>query len=203
VARSIFERHGQIDLLVNNAGVNVPKRNWNELEISGWDQIVEVNLSGVLYAIHAVLPAMRDRKSGSIINIASWAGRIVSQNDRAGLYRHQARNSCSHSFVQYGRVPQRPQGMLPFARRSGDSNYEDAPGAALGRSHVEDAPAGRPRAYDRVRGEPASPCLRQRDPDQSRGESYLLGYLVERGFGFIWISVKNFGGCPMPTYHFQ
>ena len=47
VARSIFERHGQIDLLVNNAGVNVPKRNWNELEISGWDQIVEVNLSGV------------------------------------------------------------------------------------------------------------------------------------------------------------
>ena len=75
VARSILERHGQIDLLVNNAGVNVPKRSWNELEISGWDQIVEVNLSGVLYAIHAVLPAMRDRKSGSIINIASWAGR--------------------------------------------------------------------------------------------------------------------------------
>jgi NADP-dependent 3-hydroxy acid dehydrogenase YdfG len=79
VARSILERHGQIDLLVNNAGLNVPKRSWNELEISGWDQIVEVNLSGVFYAIHAVLPAMRDRKSGSIINIASWAGRIVSQ----------------------------------------------------------------------------------------------------------------------------
>lgn len=79
VARSILEKHGQIDLLVNNAGINVPKRSWNELDISGWDQIVEVNLSGVLYAIHAVLPAMRNRKSGSIINIASWAGRIVSQ----------------------------------------------------------------------------------------------------------------------------
>jgi NADP-dependent 3-hydroxy acid dehydrogenase YdfG len=79
VARSILAKHGQIDLLVNNAGLNVPKRSWKELEIGGWDQIVEVNLSGVLYAIHAVLPAMRDRKSGSIINIASWAGRIVSQ----------------------------------------------------------------------------------------------------------------------------
>ena len=79
VARSILEKHGQIDLLVNSAGLNVPKRSWNELEISGWEQIVEVNLSGVLYAIHAVLPAMRDRKAGSIINIASWAGRIVSQ----------------------------------------------------------------------------------------------------------------------------
>jgi NADP-dependent 3-hydroxy acid dehydrogenase YdfG len=78
-ARSILAKHGQIDLLVNNAGLNVPKRSWKDLEIGGWDQIVEVNLSGVLYAIHAVLPAMRERKSGSIINVASWAGRIVSQ----------------------------------------------------------------------------------------------------------------------------
>ena len=78
-ARSILAAHGQIDLLVNNAGLNVPKRSWNDLEISGWDQIVDVNLSGVLYAIHAVLPAMRERRTGSIINIASWAGRIVSQ----------------------------------------------------------------------------------------------------------------------------
>jgi NADP-dependent 3-hydroxy acid dehydrogenase YdfG len=79
VARSILAKHGQIDLLVNNAGLNVTRRSWKELEIAGWDQIVEVNLSGVLYAMHAVLPAMRERKSGSIINIASWAGRIVSQ----------------------------------------------------------------------------------------------------------------------------
>jgi NADP-dependent 3-hydroxy acid dehydrogenase YdfG len=78
-ARSILAAHGQIDLLVNNAGLNVPKRSWNDLEIGGWDQIVDVNLSGVLYAIHAVLPAMRGRRTGSIINIASWAGRIVSQ----------------------------------------------------------------------------------------------------------------------------
>jgi NADP-dependent 3-hydroxy acid dehydrogenase YdfG len=79
VAQSILAKHGQIDLLVNNAGLNVPKRSWKELEIGGWDQIVGVNLNGVMYAINAVLPAMRERKSGSIINIASWAGRIVSQ----------------------------------------------------------------------------------------------------------------------------
>jgi NADP-dependent 3-hydroxy acid dehydrogenase YdfG len=78
-ARSILAKHGQIDLLVNNTGLNVPKRSWKELEISGWDQVVTVNLSGVLYATHTVLPAMRDRKTGSIINTASWAGRIVSQ----------------------------------------------------------------------------------------------------------------------------
>jgi NADP-dependent 3-hydroxy acid dehydrogenase YdfG len=78
-AKSILANEGQIDLLVNNAGLNVPKRSWNDLEIGGWDQIVDVNLNGVLYAIHSVLPAMRERKTGSIINVASWAGRIVSQ----------------------------------------------------------------------------------------------------------------------------
>jgi NADP-dependent 3-hydroxy acid dehydrogenase YdfG len=78
-ANSILEKHGQIDLLVNNAGVNVPKPSWRDLEIEGWNYIVDINLKGVLYAIHAVLPAMRERKSGSIINVASWAGRIVSQ----------------------------------------------------------------------------------------------------------------------------
>ena len=48
-ARSILAKHGQIDLLVNNAGLNVPERSWKELEIGGWDQVVTVNLSGVLY----------------------------------------------------------------------------------------------------------------------------------------------------------
>jgi len=47
-ARSILAKHGQIDLLVNNAGLNVPERSWKELEIGGWDQVVTVNLSGSL-----------------------------------------------------------------------------------------------------------------------------------------------------------
>jgi NADP-dependent 3-hydroxy acid dehydrogenase YdfG len=99
VAQSILAKYGQIDLLVNNAGLNVPKRSWNELEIAGWDQIVEVNLNGVLYAIHAVLPAMRDRKSGSIINIASWAGRIVSQmTGPAYTVTKHAILALTHSF---------------------------------------------------------------------------------------------------------
>jgi len=79
LTQSILAKHGQIDLLVNNAGLNLPRRSWEELETGGWDRVVQVNLSGVLYAIHAVLPAMRARKSGSIINVASWAGRFVSQ----------------------------------------------------------------------------------------------------------------------------
>jgi len=64
---------------VNSAGLNVPKRSWADMELAGWDQLVEINLNGVLYCMRAVLPAMRAQKDGCIINVASWAGRHVSK----------------------------------------------------------------------------------------------------------------------------
>jgi len=78
-AEEILKRHGRIDLLVNSAGINVPKRSWADMELEGWDRLVEINLNGVLYCMRAVLPAMRRQKDGSIINVASWAGRHVSK----------------------------------------------------------------------------------------------------------------------------
>lgn len=78
-AQKIVAKHGRIDLLVNSAGINVPKRSWADMEIAGWDRLVEINLNGVLYCMRAVLPAMRAQKDGCIINVASWAGRHVSK----------------------------------------------------------------------------------------------------------------------------
>jgi NADP-dependent 3-hydroxy acid dehydrogenase YdfG len=78
-ADQILNRHGRIDLLVNSAGVNVPKRSWNDMELEGWDKLVDINLNGVLYCMRAVLPAMRRQKDGCIINVSSWAGRHVSK----------------------------------------------------------------------------------------------------------------------------
>ena len=79
VANSILKKHGRIDLLVNSAGLNLPKRSWGDMNLEGWDQIVDVNLNGLLYCMRAVLPAMRAQRDGSVINVASWAGRIVSK----------------------------------------------------------------------------------------------------------------------------
>ena len=79
VAGEIVARHGRIDLLVNSAGINVPKRRWDDMEIDGWNKLVEINLNGVLYCIRAVLPTMRRQRDGSIINVSSWAGRHVSK----------------------------------------------------------------------------------------------------------------------------
>ena len=78
-AQQILAKHGRIDLLVNSAGINVPKRSWADMEIEGWDKLVEINLNGVLYCMRAVLPAMRAQQDGCIINVASWAGRHVSK----------------------------------------------------------------------------------------------------------------------------
>lgn len=79
VAQQILAQHGRIDLLVNSAGINVPKRSWADMELDGWDRLVEINLNGVLYCMRAVLPAMRAQRDGCIINVASWAGRHVSK----------------------------------------------------------------------------------------------------------------------------
>src|SRR6266851_5388884 len=46
-AEQILSRHGRIDLLVNSAGINVPKRSWADMELEGWDKLVEINLNGL------------------------------------------------------------------------------------------------------------------------------------------------------------
>src|SRR6478736_880302 len=70
-ADAIVAKHGRIDLLVNSAGVNVPKRRWADMELEGWNQLVDINLNGVLYCMRAVLPAMRKQQDGLIINVSS------------------------------------------------------------------------------------------------------------------------------------
>lgn len=74
VADGIVSRHGGIDILVNSAGLNTPKRYWKDQTVEGWREVVGINLDGSFYTIHAVLPAMRARKDGLIINVSSWAG---------------------------------------------------------------------------------------------------------------------------------
>ena len=77
-AAEIHKRHGKVDILVNSAGINLPKRNFRDVSNEGWDEIVRINLSGMFYCVQAVLPGMRSRKDGLIINISSWAGRYAS-----------------------------------------------------------------------------------------------------------------------------
>jgi 2-hydroxycyclohexanecarboxyl-CoA dehydrogenase len=74
----IEQRLGPIDVLVNNAGTDLFSYFVNTDE-GLWDFVLGVNLRGVLAVTHAVLPGMQKRKSGSIVNVASEAGRVGSQ----------------------------------------------------------------------------------------------------------------------------
>ena len=80
-AADIEKRHGRVDILVTSAGTNIGggKRNLKTMSLEGWDEVVAINLNGLFYCCHAVLPGMRARKDGQIINISSWAGRYASQ----------------------------------------------------------------------------------------------------------------------------
>ncbi|MBP1995521.1 SDR family oxidoreductase [Paenibacillus eucommiae] len=78
LAQFALKQYGRIDVLVNNAGV-MPVSRLNELRIAEWDQMIDVNIKGVLYGIAAVLPIMREQQTGHIINISSVAGHEVNQ----------------------------------------------------------------------------------------------------------------------------
>jgi len=67
---------GGIDVIINNAGV-MPLSPLAELKINEWNQMIDVNLRGVLHGIAAVLPHMTARKSGHIINLSSIGGHQV------------------------------------------------------------------------------------------------------------------------------
>ena len=73
-AGAILARHGRIDILLNSAGLNTLNRLWKNQTVPGWRDVVGTNLDGTFYTVHAVLPAMRERKDGLIINVSSWAG---------------------------------------------------------------------------------------------------------------------------------
>lgn len=76
LAATARERFGRVDVLINNAGV-MPISLLAQGCVDDWDRMIDVNIKGVLYGIHAVLDDMLARGSGHIINISSVAGLSV------------------------------------------------------------------------------------------------------------------------------
>ncbi len=76
-------RFDQIDILVNNAGVMLLSP-VAEASTNDWRRMIDLNLLGLMYATQAVLPVMKRKGGGHVVNVASLAGRIANPN--AGAY---------------------------------------------------------------------------------------------------------------------
>jgi NADP-dependent 3-hydroxy acid dehydrogenase YdfG len=72
--RAVKERFGTVEILVNNAGAGI-FRSVGDLQPEEWDRMIALNLSGVYYCSHEVLPLMRAAGQGDVINISSLAGK--------------------------------------------------------------------------------------------------------------------------------
>lgn len=67
------EQYGKLDVIVNNAGVSQLSR-IDELDIDGWEEMIDINLKGVLYGMAAAIPVFKQQQSGHIVNIISTGG---------------------------------------------------------------------------------------------------------------------------------
>ncbi|GGE42142.1 NADP-dependent 3-hydroxy acid dehydrogenase YdfG [Pedobacter psychrotolerans] len=67
------ELYGKLDVIVNNAGVSQLSR-IDELDIDGWEEMIDINLKGVLYGMAAAIPIFKKQQSGHIVNIISTSG---------------------------------------------------------------------------------------------------------------------------------
>lgn len=108
MVQAAVERFGAVDILVNNAGILGNTRPLEEIPGDEWDAMMAINVKGVFNCTKAVLPIMKARHYGKIVNVSSSAGRSTSTFGGAhyttskaailGLTRHTAREAAPYNI---------------------------------------------------------------------------------------------------------
>jgi NADP-dependent 3-hydroxy acid dehydrogenase YdfG len=78
MGREVLKKFETVDLLVNAAGTNAPRRSLAELSAEDYKRMIDTNLNGAYHCAQAFLPSMRARQAGTIVNIVSDAGKLAS-----------------------------------------------------------------------------------------------------------------------------
>ena len=91
----VASRFGGIDVLINNAGVGV-FRDVADMSVDDWNRVIGINLTGVFHCTHAVIPHLRRRNGGWIINISS----LSSKNPFVGGAAYSASKAALNAFSE-------------------------------------------------------------------------------------------------------
>jgi NAD(P)-dependent dehydrogenase (short-subunit alcohol dehydrogenase family) len=100
LAAYVGKEYGRLDILVNNAGVGSFGTPLHEMKSDDWDRVMNTNLRGVYYCIHAFAPMMIERKYGHIINISSLTSRYAVPNAAAYVASKWGLNGLSVSVAE-------------------------------------------------------------------------------------------------------
>ena len=119
-------RFGQLDVMVNNAGISRLSR-LDELRVEDWDEMIDVNLKGVLYGIAAALPVFRRQGGGHVVNIVSTSGLKIVPTQGVYAATKNAVRTLSEALRQEAGASLRVTGISPgFVRTELASSIEDA-----------------------------------------------------------------------------
>lgn len=103
---SLDQTWSQIDILINNAGLAVGLNKIQDGDFEDWDRMIDTNVKGLLNVTRFILPLMKERKSGHVINIGSIAGKETYPNGNVYCATKHAVDSLSKAMridmVEYG-----------------------------------------------------------------------------------------------------
>lgn len=115
-------QYGKLDVMVNNAGISQLSR-VDELDLEGWEEMIDINLKGVLYGMAAAIPVFRQQQSGHIVNIISTSGiKIVPMQ---GVYAgtKNAIRTIAEAFRQESDGTMRITGISPGFVKTDFANH--------------------------------------------------------------------------------
>jgi len=110
--------YGKLDVMVNNAGVCHLSR-IDELDITGWEEMIDINLKGVLYGMAAAIPVFKKQQSGHIVNIISTAGIKIAPTQGVYAATKNAVRTVAEAFRQESDGAVRITGISPGFVKTG------------------------------------------------------------------------------------
>ena len=115
----VAQKFGPAQVLVASAGINIPNRSWEVLNVQDFHRVIDANLNGTFHCVRAVLPGMRAQGTGTIVVIVSDAGMLASAKAGAA---YVASKFGQRGLVQSINAEERQHGIRATGIFPGDIN---------------------------------------------------------------------------------